>query len=81
MPTSDLSPAQAAHWAARAGLPLPPDRHAAVAATARHIHSVVATLRELEFGDVPPALTYQAELAYQAELTHQAEQDQHDAAV
>jgi hypothetical protein len=48
---------------------LPPDRHAAVAATAHHIHSVVAVLRELDFADTPPA------------PASRAEQETHDAAV
>ncbi|GAA2331762.1 hypothetical protein OKJ48_11555 [Streptomyces kunmingensis] len=69
MPSAELTPPQAAHWAARAGLPLPTERHAAVAATANHIHSVVAVLRELDFGDTPPASAYRAE------------QENHDAAV
>ncbi|MFJ7240992.1 hypothetical protein ACIQWB_28200 [Streptomyces olivaceus] len=60
MPSIELTPPEAARWAARAGLPLPEDRHAAVAATARHIHSVVAVLRELDFGDTPPAGAYRA---------------------
>ncbi|MDQ7807567.1 hypothetical protein Q5425_27850 [Amycolatopsis sp. A133] len=51
---SDLTPAEAARWAARAGLTLPPERHDVVAATADHIHSVVSVLRELEFGDTTP---------------------------
>ncbi|MET9499419.1 hypothetical protein [Streptomyces sp. NPDC006552] len=55
-----LSPAQAALWAARAALPLPADRHAVVAATANHIHRVVSVLRELDFGDTPPAAAYRA---------------------
>ncbi|MEU6213142.1 hypothetical protein AB0O42_09065 [Streptomyces sp. NPDC089922] len=61
MPFAEPTPPEAADWAARAGLPLPPDRHAVVAATARHIHSVVAVLRELDFGDTPPAAAYRAE--------------------
>ncbi|MGC2999117.1 hypothetical protein ACPF8X_12305 [Streptomyces sp. G35A] len=61
MPSADPTPPEAARWAARAGLPLPPDRHAAVAATAQHIHSVVAVLRELDLGDTPPAPAYRAE--------------------
>ncbi|MGW2089891.1 hypothetical protein [Streptomyces sp. NPDC001880] len=60
MPSVELTPPEAARWAARAGLPLPDDRHAAVAATACHIHSVVAVLRELDFGDTPPASAYRA---------------------
>ncbi|MFJ5224051.1 hypothetical protein [Streptomyces sp. NPDC088400] len=60
MPSVELTPPEAARWAARAGLPLPDDRHAAVAATANHIHSVVAVLRELDFGDIPPAGAYRA---------------------
>jgi hypothetical protein len=69
MSSAELTPPEAARWAARAGLPLPADRHAAVAATANHIHSVVAVLRELDFGDTPPAPAYRAE------------QENHDAAV
>ncbi len=46
--------------AARAGLPLADARHAGVAAIADHIHSVVSTLRELDFGDTPPAAAYRA---------------------
>ncbi|MGW5610544.1 hypothetical protein ACWEWI_31570 [Streptomyces sp. NPDC003753] len=61
MSAVELTPPEAARWAARAGLPLPADRHAAVAATAHHIHSVVAVLRELDFGDTPPAHAYRAE--------------------
>jgi hypothetical protein len=53
-----LTPAEAARWAARAGLPLEEARHAGVAATAHHIHSVVSILRELDFGDTPPAFAY-----------------------
>lgn len=60
MSTAGLTPEEAARWADRAGLPLPPDRHTAVAATAQHIHSVVAVLRELDFGDTPPASVYRA---------------------
>ncbi|MFJ9176550.1 hypothetical protein [Streptomyces sp. NPDC102360] len=37
------------------------DRRAAVAATADHVRSVVSVLRELDFGDTPPALAYRAE--------------------
>ncbi|MCK7624321.1 hypothetical protein MUU72_14620 [Streptomyces sp. RS10V-4] len=61
MPVPDLAPVEAARWAQRAGLPLPGDRHAIVAATANHIHSVVSVLRELDFGDTPPAPAYRAE--------------------
>ncbi|MBQ1095400.1 hypothetical protein ACIQ1J_31340 [Streptomyces sp. NPDC097107] len=60
MSSVELTPPEVARWAARAGLPLPDDRHAAVAATAQHIHSVVAVLRELDFGDTPPAGAYRA---------------------
>ncbi|PNE40246.1 MULTISPECIES: hypothetical protein [Streptomyces] len=59
-PLTDLAPPEAARWAARAGLPLPADRHAAVAATAQHIHAVVSVLRELDFADTPPAASYRA---------------------
>ncbi|MEU5637842.1 hypothetical protein ACH47C_41580 [Streptomyces rishiriensis] len=60
MSSAELTPPEAARWTARAGLPLPDDRHAAVAATAGHIHSVVSVLRELDFGDTPPAGAYRA---------------------
>ncbi|MFB7593845.1 hypothetical protein [Streptomyces sp. NPDC056160] len=67
MSALELTPSEAARWAARGGLPLPADRHAAIAATADHIHSVVAVLRELDFGDTPPAPAYRA-----GEETHDA---------
>jgi hypothetical protein len=60
MSAAELTPPEVARWAARAGLPLPAVRHAAVAACADHIHGVVAVLRELDFGDTPPALAYRA---------------------
>ncbi|MFF5159134.1 hypothetical protein ACFY3N_23450 [Streptomyces sp. NPDC000348] len=69
MSSAELTPPEAARWAARAGLPLPDDRHSAVAATANHIHSVVAVLRALNFGDTPPAGAFRAE------------KEKHDAAV
>lgn len=50
----ELGPSEAASLAARAGLPLPADRHADVAATANHIHSVITVLRELDFEDTAP---------------------------
>ncbi len=58
MPALALTPPEAARWAARAGLRLPAERHAAVTAVADHIHHVVAVLRELDFADVPPAAAY-----------------------
>ncbi|MEV6551341.1 hypothetical protein AB0M57_21885 [Streptomyces sp. NPDC051597] len=60
MSAVDLTPPEAARWAVRAGLVLPEERHAAVAAVANHIHSVVAVLRELDFADVPPAAAFRA---------------------
>ncbi|MEV8529452.1 hypothetical protein AB0451_35885 [Streptomyces sp. NPDC052000] len=69
MSTVELTPPEAARWAARAGLVLPAERHAAVAAVANHIHGVVGVLRELDFADVPPAAAYHTG------------QEQHDAAV
>ncbi|ARZ71830.1 hypothetical protein M1P56_13300 [Streptomyces sp. HU2014] len=60
MSAADLTPPEAARWAARSGLSLAPDRHAEVATTADHIHSVVSVLRELDFGDTPPATAYRA---------------------
>ncbi|MEV1023346.1 hypothetical protein [Streptomyces sp. NPDC050264] len=58
MNTAELTPHEAARWAGRAGLPLPEARHADVAVTADHIRAVVATLRELDFQDTPPAAVY-----------------------
>ncbi|MGW5113905.1 hypothetical protein ACWEQ8_00395 [Streptomyces noursei] len=60
LPDTALTPQEAARWAERSGLTLPADRHAAVAATAEHILSVVSVLRELDFGDTPPATAYHA---------------------
>ncbi|MEU0049660.1 hypothetical protein [Streptomyces sp. NPDC006309] len=71
MSAPDLTPREAARWAGRCGLSLPPDRHAPVAATAQYIHSVVAVLRELDFGEVPPA----------AHRVHHGEEEPLDAAV
>jgi len=56
--TSELTPQEAARWALRAGIPLEGDRHAEVALTAGHIHSVISTLRELDFGETAPAPGY-----------------------
>ncbi|MEV5429283.1 hypothetical protein [Streptomyces sp. NPDC052701] len=72
MSAPDLTPQEAARWAGRCGLPLPVDRHAPVAATAQYIHSVVSVLRELDFGDTPPAGAYRV---------HHTEEGQFDAAV
>ncbi|MFF9043818.1 hypothetical protein [Streptomyces parvulus] len=58
MSADELTPSEAHRWAARAGLPLPADRLEAVAATAAHIHPVVAVLREIDFGETPPAAAY-----------------------
>ncbi|MFF9623922.1 hypothetical protein [Streptomyces griseosporeus] len=57
-PDGDLTAGEAARWAARSGLPLAADRHAPVAAVARHIHAVVSVLRELDLGDIPPSAAY-----------------------
>ncbi|MEI5100742.1 hypothetical protein RB200_22230 [Streptomyces sp. PmtG] len=55
MPPAELDPREAARQALRAGLPLAGDRLDAVTATARHIQSVVAVLRELDLTGVAPA--------------------------
>ncbi|WP_405162873.1 hypothetical protein OG203_42500 [Nocardia sp. NBC_01499] len=60
MSTPSLTTSEAARLAARAGLVLSPERHAGLAVTAEHIHSVVAVLRELDFADIAPAATYRA---------------------
>ncbi len=62
----DLTPEEAANLAARAGLPLAAARHSDVAAVANHIHSVVTVLRDLDFGDTPPASLYRAEESHVA---------------
>ncbi|MBJ6623048.1 MULTISPECIES: hypothetical protein [Streptomyces] len=42
-------------------MPTPEEDHrAVVAATARHIQDVVSVLRELDFGDTPPAAVFDA---------------------
>ncbi|NGO71648.1 hypothetical protein, partial [Streptomyces boncukensis] len=52
-----LSPEEAARAAHRAGLPLDGERHAPVAAVARTVHEVLSRLRDLDYGDTPPALS------------------------
>ncbi|QUH01984.1 hypothetical protein HUO13_15285 [Saccharopolyspora erythraea] len=76
MPAAELTPAEAARLTARADLPLDGGRHAGVAATANHIHSVVSVLRELDFGDTPPASAYRAqEENTEDEITRKADSD------
>lgn len=58
--TTPLTPPEAAALAARAGLLVKEARHAGLAATANHIHDAVNVLRELDFGDTPPAFAYDA---------------------
>ncbi|MFJ2261567.1 hypothetical protein ACIOKD_25055 [Streptomyces sp. NPDC087844] len=58
MNTDRITPQEAARWALRAGLPLSDERREAVAGTAEYIQSVIATLRELDFGDIAPAAVY-----------------------
>ncbi|MEU3710446.1 hypothetical protein [Streptomyces catenulae] len=48
-------PGEAARAALRAGVRLPAERCAEVAAVARHLHAVLAPLRELDLGETPPA--------------------------
>ncbi|MER0247230.1 hypothetical protein AAHZ94_35790 [Streptomyces sp. HSW2009] len=60
MSSPDLTPQEAARWALHAGHPLDEAQHAAVAATAQQIQAVIATLRELDFGDTHPAASYHA---------------------
>ncbi|MVO85733.1 hypothetical protein GPA10_13440 [Streptomyces sp. p1417] len=76
----ELAPDQAAQWARRAGLPLEPGRTDLVTATANHIHAVVSTLRELDFGDVPPAFdTPLVPVAPQAPGTPSVPEARHEA--
>ncbi|MCX3292238.1 hypothetical protein OR263_36990 [Streptomyces sp. NEAU-H22] len=58
--TSELTPQEAARGALRAGLPLEDGRLDGVAMTANHIHSVISSLRELDFGETPPASSFRA---------------------
>ncbi|MGC4977419.1 hypothetical protein ACLQ2D_31550 [Streptomyces sp. DT199] len=58
--TSELTPQETARGALRAGLPLGGGRLEEVARTANHINSVISTLRELDFGETPPASSYRA---------------------
>lgn len=58
--TSELTPQEAARGALRAGLPLEGGRLDGVAMTANHIHSVISALRELDFGETPPASSFRA---------------------
>lgn len=46
---------ETARAAARAGVRLPVERQAEVAAVASHLHTVLRTLRELDLGETPPA--------------------------
>ncbi|MFD9817204.1 hypothetical protein [Streptomyces sp. NPDC059080] len=52
---SGFTAAEAARAALRAGVRLPTERHAAVAAVAHHLHTVLGLLRELDLGETPPA--------------------------
>jgi hypothetical protein len=54
-PGPGFTPAEAARAALRAGVRLPPERHAEVAAVAHHLHTVLAPLRELDLAETPPA--------------------------
>ncbi len=58
--TSELTPKRQPEGRCGRGLPLGDGRHEGVAMTANHIHSVISTLRELDFGDTPPASSYRA---------------------
>ncbi|MEU2912192.1 hypothetical protein ACFYM3_00460 [Streptomyces massasporeus] len=58
--TSELTPQETARGALRAGLPLGDGRLEQVAMTAHHIHSVISMLRELDFGETPPAPSFRA---------------------
>ncbi|MFI2237904.1 hypothetical protein [Streptomyces chrestomyceticus] len=59
-PSPTLTPEDIAHLARRAGLPLPEDRLAGVAATVNTIDSVLSALRTLPLGDTPPAPVFTA---------------------
>ncbi|MFE5807107.1 hypothetical protein [Streptomyces sp. NPDC056491] len=60
MSASDLTPPEAVRRTERSGPPPSHDRRAEVGAAAGHIHSVVSLLRELDFGETPPAAAYRA---------------------
>ncbi|MEU7185301.1 hypothetical protein [Streptomyces sp. NPDC045369] len=60
LPSPALTPDDIAHLSRRAGLPLPEDRLAGVAATVNAIDTVLSTLRTLPLGDTPPAPVFTA---------------------
>ncbi|WP_327265573.1 hypothetical protein OG444_33145 [Streptomyces sp. NBC_01232] len=60
MSASDPTPPEAVRRTERSGPTPSHDRRAEVEATAGHIHSVVSLLRELDFGETPPAAAYRA---------------------
>ncbi|MFC8999290.1 hypothetical protein ACFT7U_26710 [Streptomyces rochei] len=58
-------------------MPTPEEDHRAVVAdTARHIQDVVSVLRELDFGDTPPAAAFDA-----ADASDTVREEGHRAAV
>ena len=71
MSAVELTAAEAARCALRAGLPLAGERHADVAATANHIHAVISTLRDLDFGETLPA-AHAAHAAHPVRAAHAA---------
>ncbi|MEV0674935.1 hypothetical protein AB0I60_00290 [Actinosynnema sp. NPDC050436] len=61
MSTAELTPDEVAREAARAGLPAPVAQLDGLTVTANHVRRVVEILRELDFGDTPPAIAYHAQ--------------------
>ncbi|RJQ77088.1 hypothetical protein D5S17_16535 [Pseudonocardiaceae bacterium YIM PH 21723] len=55
-----LTPEQAAQWAERAGIPLRPGREEIAAAVADGLQESIASLREVDFGDMPAAGAFDA---------------------
>ncbi|WP_327706598.1 hypothetical protein [Streptomyces decoyicus] len=74
MSAVELTAAEAARCALRAGLPLAGARHADVAATANHIHAVIGALRDLDFRETHP-------VAHTAHAAHVVEREVTDASL
>ncbi|MCL7490796.1 hypothetical protein M8I34_04935 [Streptomyces sp. MCA2] len=83
MSAVELTAAEAARCALRAGLPLAGERHADVAATANHIHAVISTLRDLDFGETLPAAqaAQAAQAAHPVRAAHVVEREVADASL
>ncbi|MEU5583377.1 hypothetical protein ABZ791_33865 [Streptomyces huasconensis] len=83
-PDPRLLPHEVAQWARGAGLPLDPGRLDLVTATANHIRSVIAVLRDLDLDldlDLDPDLDPAEGVPASAHPARGAEEGRDDAAV